>query len=252
MSGPSGPGVQTSAAVSKGTPRGGLRAGVATVALALFALWLGRDLMGPRRVDIRSFDPERVARLDTDMWHSYYDRKPLALYVQLADLLREQFHFPLARSYVVAFWATRGAFVFKRGGGRADYERALPDLRRYYGAIRALSATPFDVPETARLELEWWIVHRERARHGPEDLGRALAAGAAALYGVSAASLAEYGRERAVAMTIRDDRALAGGVTEADWRAIDAHLGASWRSLWRVLHASELLAPAVGSRGSRH
>jgi hypothetical protein len=43
--------------------------------------------------------------------------------------------------------------------------------------------------------------------------------------------LMEHGRLRAEAMTIRDTKAEAGGVTEADWQQIDQLLHRSWRSL---------------------
>ena len=41
----------------------------------------------------------------------------------------------------------------------------------------------------------------------------------------------EHGRLRAEAMTIRDNKAEAGGVTEEDWRRINELLRQSWRSL---------------------
>lgn len=208
---------------------------VAAILVALVAACLV-DLVGPVKSDIRVFDAAQVARLDTDMWRSYYDRKPAALFLQLAELLRVQFHFPVLRSYVVAGHAARAAFVFKDGARRADYERALPDLRAYFEAIRAISVTPFDVERAARLELEWWIVHRERPRHAPGDLDRAVADAAAALYDVPGARLATYGHERSVAMTIRDSTQATGGVSEADWTAIRGHLDTSWASLAAAVH----------------
>lgn len=204
--------------------------GVVAAALLAGALI---DLLGPRRADLRQFDPDQVARLDTRMWRSYYQREPLPLFLQLADLMRRQFHFPRLRSYVAAYHAARAAFVFKDGRDRSDYERALPDLVRYYGMIRRVSTTPFDVERVARLELEWWIVHRQRDRHTEADLARALAAAAAALYRAPLSSMAEYARWRTEAMVIRDTRAAQGGVTDADWRRIERHLQTSWRALWR-------------------
>src|SRR5262245_32561206 len=109
------------------------------------------------------------------MWRSYYAKQRLKLFNELALLLRQQYDLPLVRSYVVAYHAAKAAFVFKDGAGRADYERALPDLLAYYGAIRKVSQTPFDVDRAARMELEWWIVHRERKKHAAGDLARALA-----------------------------------------------------------------------------
>lgn len=204
---------------------------VTLAALAALALWIAADFARPVRTDIRVFDAARVAALDTDMWRSYYDRRPLVLYGQMAQLLREEFHFPFWRSWAVAYEAARAAFVFKDGHGRADYERALPALARYYAAIRSVSATAFDVRAAARTELEWWIVHRERSRRDPEALDRALREGAAALYATDAARLEPYGRERTIAMRIRDSLAVSGGLTDADWAAIDAHLRVSWAGL---------------------
>lgn len=203
--------------------------------IAVLFLLAGLDLWAPLRVDIREFDPNVVARLDTDMWRSYYGKKPIPLFFQLGDLLRRQFHFPWLRSYVVAYHAAKAAFVFKRGHDRADYERALPDLIRYFQAIRNISTTSFDVRRAAELELEWWIVHRQRTRHEKGDLPLALAEAAGALYRVPAASLMEYGTERTAAMDIRDGRDVAGGVTDGDWQEIERHLQISWHSLFKSI-----------------
>lgn len=64
------------------------------------------DLYSQRRVDIRIFDPAQTARLDTAMWRSYYDRKQLQLFLQLAELLRGQFHLPFLRSHVAGWGRT--------------------------------------------------------------------------------------------------------------------------------------------------
>lgn len=193
------------------------------------------DLFYPVSTDLRAFEADQVAHLDTIMWRSYYDRQPVRLFMQLAELLRVQFNLPWLRSYVVAYHAAKAAFVFKDGRSRTDYENALPDLVRYYGAIRAVSTTPFDIEREAKLELEWWIVHRQREQHAPGDLERALAEAAAALYQIPAESLMEYGRLRTEAMDIRDHKAVQGGVTEEDWKRIEELLRDSWRALWQAV-----------------
>ena len=215
--------------------RRGVVLGVAALVIGVVLLWGAVDLWGPWRVDIRSFRPNDVARLDADMWRSYYDRRPLVMFGQLADLLRRQFHFPPLRSYVVAARAARAAFVFKGGHGRTDYERALPDLVRYFQAIRAISTTPFDEELAARLELEWWIVHREREGLPDAALQHALAQAAAALYRVPADYLVEYARGRALAMDLRDSKAAVGGLSEGDWRRIERTLRGSWQALWKAV-----------------
>ena len=203
--------------------------------LALLRLWAGFDLYFPRQTDLRAFAVDEVAHLDTIMWRSYYAREPVKLFFQLADLLRTQFELPFLRSHLVAFHAAQAAFVFKDGRRRADYEKALPHLTRYYAAIRQVSTTPFAVAREAELELEWWIVHRERAEHQPSDLAQALAEAAAELYQVPAAKLMAYGRLRTEAMNIRDTKAADGGVSEEDWAKIEVLLRQSWQSLWQAV-----------------
>ena len=209
---------------------------IAALALALVA-WVAYDLYAPRRTSLRDFDPDEVARLETAMWRSYYSRQRLRLFTQMSELLRTQYRLPLWRSNAVAYQAARAAFVFKDGHSRADYERALPNLVSFYRSIREVSDTDFDPERAARLELEWWIVHRERARHAPGDLDRALADLASEIYRVPAERLAEHARLRAEAMDIRDTKAEQGGVTEEDWKRIDELLHESWRSLHRAVNS---------------
>ena len=166
--------------------------------------WAAAELARPRRVDIRVFDPDEVARLETAMWRSYYDRRRLPLFGQLVSLLQGQFHLQPLRAVALAGLAARAAAVFQVGASHADYRRALPYLERYYSAIRAVSEVPFDPERAALLELEWWIVHREVDDHPPGDLEAALADLAAELYQVPAERLWGHASRRAEAMTIRD------------------------------------------------
>ncbi len=194
------------------------------------------DLFGPRSKNLRDFDPNEVARLETAMWRSYYNRERLRLFNQLSELMRTEYDLPFIRSNVVAYQAARAAFVFKDGHNRDEYEKALPNLINFYTAIRKVSDTPFDIDRAARLELEWWIVHRERKNHTAGDLDRALADLASEVYRVPADQLMEHARLRAEAMTIRDDKAEAGGVSEQDWARIDELLHQSWKSLWEAVN----------------
>jgi hypothetical protein len=200
------------------------------VAVAMIC-WVVYDLYGPRSAHLREFDADQVARLETAMWRSYYEKQQVRLFNQLSELLRTQYNMPLVRSNQVAYYAAKAAFVFKDGKQRADYEKALPDLLKFYEAVRKIGDIPFDVNRAAQLELEWWIIHRERAKHPADDLQRALAELQSEIYRVPVERLLEHGRLRAEAMAIRDTKAEAGGVDEADWAKIDELLHQSWRSL---------------------
>jgi hypothetical protein len=204
---------------------------ICVLVLLGIAAWVLYDLYAPRTAHLREFDADEVARLETAMWRSYYEKERVQLFNQLSKLLRTQYDMPLVRSNQVAYYAANAAFVFQKGRQRSDYEKALPDLVKFYQSLRNMSDIPFDVDRAARLELEWWIIHRERAKHPPGDLEQALAELQAEIYGIPIERLREHGRLRAEAMTIRDTKAGAGGVTEAHWAKIDELLHQSWRSL---------------------
>ena len=150
----------------------------AAVILALLAVWIAIDINRAVKVNIREFDADEVARLDTAMWRSYYRRQRVQLFREAVELLETEFHFPFWRRRLVAFYAAKAAFVFKDGNSREEYEKALPDLRKFYTHIHDVSMADFDIERAAKLELEWWIVHRQRKEYTPGDLSRALADGA--------------------------------------------------------------------------
>ena len=194
--------------------------------------WAVAELARPRRTDIRVFDPDDVARLETAMWRSYYDRRRMPLFGQLVALLQGQFHLQPLRAVALAGLAARAAAVFQVGESHDDYRRALPYLERYYAGIRAVSEVPFDPRRAAELELEWWIVHREVDDHPPGDLEAALADLAAELYQVPAERCWAHAARRAEAMTIRDRTSRREvGVTGDDWDRIEAVLWVSWKAL---------------------
>jgi hypothetical protein len=208
---------------------------IALIFAGALLIWLGFDLYSPRKHSLREFDPQEVARLETAMWRSYYDKEKVKLFRELAELLRVQYGLPPARSYSVAFDAARAAFVFKDGKGRPDYEKALPDLVKFYRQIHRVGDIDFDVDQVARLELEWWIVHRDRKTQGREALELSLAELPAVFYHIPVNRTMEHARLRAEAMLIRDDRAEAGAVSEEDWKRIEALLRQSWQSLWQAV-----------------
>ena len=210
------------------------------IAAVLLAGWIAFDVYTPHKVDIRDFDADEVARLDTAMWRSYYSRERVQMYRELTELLQKQYKLRFWRRQLVAYYAAKAAFVFKDGKQRADYEKALPDLEKFYGEIRDISTTDFDVKQAAKLELEWWIVHRERKKYKAGDLARALAETAAAVYQMPAENFLEHGQLRAEAMEIRDTKAESGGVSEEDWQKIDELLHASWRSLHSAVNKNGL------------
>jgi hypothetical protein len=198
---------------------------VAVLLLGL-AVWVWFDLGDNSRYDLRKFDGHEVARLETAMWRSYYGHERFKLFRELAELLRLQYRLPFWRSYVAAYSAAHAAAVFQSGHNRTEYLRALPDLESFYSQILQHSERPFDVKKVAAAELEWWIVHRERAQHKPGGLEASLAELQSLIYQQPAARFEDHAKARAEAMLLRD-----GSPSEPDWRRIGALLDRSWIAL---------------------
>jgi hypothetical protein len=204
------------------------------VLLLLFLGWVVADLWYPRQRDLRQFDFTAVAQLDAEMWRSYYEKKPLKLFWQTAKLMRKQVKAPFWRSFVIAYHAAKGAFIFKDGKNRIDYNKALADLEDFYGAINALSNKPFNVKKVAQQELEWWIIRRYREQHPPQEWADLQAKVASEIYQLPFERFKEYGQIRTEAMFFRDQKG--DKMTEADWKRVETMLNRSWQSLSYSVH----------------
>lgn len=225
--------MQTPVSVTKPSPRFTIRRGIVIILLAL-AIWVTLDLTVPRHTNMQQFDPVEVSRLDAEMWRSYYERRPLRLFSQLAELMRSQYRAPFWRSWLLAYQAGKAAFVFKDGKNRNDYAKALPYLERFYEGINDLAEKPFTVQTVARQELEWWIIRREKDRFQPQDWERILAEEAGELYHLPADRFREHAQLRVRAMMYRDQRNQE--ISEADWQYIQDLLNHSWQALHKAVN----------------
>ena len=204
------------------------------IIIFLLALWIVIDLLYPYKTDIKKFGYSDVARLDGAMWRSYYEKKKLKLFFQSSELMRKQFGVPFWRSQVMAYHAAKAAFIFKDGQNRVDYDKALPDLVKYYSEIRNISKESFDVDSAAQLELEWWVIRRYRNEHPPAEWERCLALNAATVYHLAPDKFVTYAHLRVEAMLLRD--AKENAITETDWQQIHSLLNQAWKSLSDNLH----------------
>src|ERR1041384_8246467 len=108
---------------------------------------------GPR--SLTTFDPDRVADLEVDMWQAYYNKERVRLFRGLLTLLREQNRYSWARASQQAFYFAKAASTFATAAG--DYERVLPDLTNGYAVMRAWTGARFDPEAVAKAELAWWV-----------------------------------------------------------------------------------------------
>ena len=201
----------------------------------LLVVWIAIDLNYPYKTDIKKINPAEVARLDGAMWRSYYEKKKLKLFFQSAELMRKQFGAPFWRSNVMAYHVAKAAFVFKDGKDRNDYEKALPDLVKYYQLINNISNTGFDAAKAANLELEWWIIRRYRNEHPPAEWEKYLSLGSESVYHIPAEKFSAYSHLRVEAMLLRDNKG--DSITENDWIQINNMLQQAWKSFTDSLHS---------------
>src|SRR6185436_5804983 len=80
---------------------------VLAVILILLICGVLYDLFYPSKTKLREFDADEVARLETAMWRSYYEKQRVRLFNEATELLRTQYHMTPVKSNVVAYYAAK-------------------------------------------------------------------------------------------------------------------------------------------------
>lgn len=213
--------------MSKKRPK--LRASLAIILIILAALVAYAAV--PRTADLTAFDPAETARIETQMWRHYYDKRFAALLADLYRLAREQDGFSPLDSARIALAAARAARAFQPTTSRAEAQVAVPMLIDYFAVLARGAPEPVDIVAAARSELDWWQARRESV--AAESYGLTIARVTSLVYGVDDEDVREFGVLRAQAMDFRDARDKA--ITEADWTAIEQQLTTAYRHLKRAV-----------------
>lgn len=104
------------------------------------------------------FDPHRVAYFEAGGWRAYYDRQWLHLFRLLVALCQEQFRIPFPVSLLAAYYGGRGAAAWAPAVN--EPQLALRYYRKFFRLARRYSGLRFDPDRAARLEMQYWDVHR--------------------------------------------------------------------------------------------
>ena len=156
---------------------------------------------------MRSFDPRAVGRLECRAWETYYRRKWLACLVAFVALVRAAFRMSWPRTLAGAWLALRANMKWARlPVNDPDGARGL--MTRFYALVRRSEGSSLDPATAARLEVEWWRLHRAN-QHGAEPgAHEALVAALRDLYAYTYETDADLVRPaaelRAEAMDISD------------------------------------------------
>jgi hypothetical protein len=109
---------------------------------------------------LRSFDPARVADLEFRVWVGYYLRDWPGVLRASIGLVRAGFGMDWVRTLHGAWLVLRANQLWAPEDNDPDGARRC--MRRFYGLLKISYGQPGDVAEAARLEVDWWRVHRER------------------------------------------------------------------------------------------
>jgi hypothetical protein len=108
---------------------------------------------------MRQFDPRKVAYYEKENWAAYYQKQWLRLLRVSVGMVRH--------SFALSTWqAIRAAYLVARAEIAAapfpdnDVPLAEAYMRRFYALVKQIHGESFDVNEAARLEVNWWVVHR--------------------------------------------------------------------------------------------
>ncbi len=169
----------------------------------------------------RAFDPRLVGTLECAVWVAYYRREWLRFLRRALSLTRHTFGLPWPATVYGAGLVLRANQLWAPFPDN-DPDAARRAMERFYVLVKRRHGERFDPAQAARLEVEWWRVHREH-QHTPETatpntpidqdavihaderpLVEALAALYSYTYQVPAADVRVAAEQRALAMRYSD------------------------------------------------
>ena len=167
----------------------------------------------------RSFDPRRVAEVESALWVAYYRREWLAFLRSALFLARRLLGLPWPSTVRGSWFLLRATRLWAPCPDN-DPVAARLAMERFYRLLKRHNHEQFDPAEVARLEVEWWHLHREYQHTNAERDQRALVDALAALYACA------FGLPDAAVRLAAEQRALAMGYCD-QWVRLGCDLDSS-------------------------
>ncbi len=185
-----------------------------------------------------TMNPGQIAYYEAAGWRAYYDRKWLKMLRLLLQFLQEQFHIPFPMSLLAAYYTTRASRLWAPVDH--DEQKVLAYLTKFYGVARRYSGLRFDVQEVARLELQYFEVHRRLSgKPEKEEFLQALIALHSAIFALSPKAVRELAEWRLKAANIVDlITSRTSTNIEEDWGALEGYLRRCYSSIQQALDTS--------------
>ena len=109
---------------------------------------------------IRNFDPHKLAHYEKENYVAYYQKDWLKLLRVSIGLVKELFGLSLWQAMYAAYLVARAEIAFAPFPEN-DIPKAEAYMRRFYQFIKNIHREDFDVTRAAKLEVNWWSVHRK-------------------------------------------------------------------------------------------
>jgi hypothetical protein len=159
------------------------------------------------RAPHRSFDPNRLGRLETDAWVTYYLRDWPRFLRAAVGLTRHAFGLPWPQTLYGAWLVLRANQQWAPRDN--DPAGARRTMQRFYALLERRYREGADPARAAELEVEWWRVHRDHQHSDDPDadeapLIEALTSLYSYLYRVPAEDVRRAAEQRALAMRYSD------------------------------------------------
>jgi hypothetical protein len=153
---------------------------------------------------MRTFDPRVVARYEKENYVAYYQKDWLKLLRTSVGLVKASFGLTLPQAIYGAYLVARAEIAFAPFPNN-DIPLAEEYVRRFYTFIKRVHREDFDAKEAARLEVNWWIVHRKLFGNAEnQGLVDALTDAYAIAYSVEKTRVQEAAYHRALGMLYSD------------------------------------------------
>ncbi|MBI5878069.1 MAG: hypothetical protein HZB53_10475 [Chloroflexi bacterium] len=185
------------------------------------------------------FDPDQVAYFEKAGWEAYYARNWPRAFMLLVQLNRAQFRMNWLDALAAALDTVRASIAFAPLD-RSDVLKATQFIERFYARARRTLGLKADAATLARLEMDYWVVHRQlaiaRARNPQDgDIGpmvESLVRLHAALFEVDEARVRTSAELRARAAEVVDlITSHRSTDVPGDWRRVEDYLQRAYRAV---------------------
>jgi hypothetical protein len=185
------------------------------------------------KTDLKQFDYMAIAQADTKAWKAYYNHAFHKMFWYLLIAMKTQLGFNWFRTLRLAYYSAWAAADYRINRKNVNIQRVLKNITKYYKLISDHVTEPFDYKEAARLEVEWWEIHRRSYKNNAQ-LEKALAENLAIVHNVDPAVLKDYAHYRAEAMIL--PRHVGDDQNPTDWDEVYRLVEKAWKSLHEAVN----------------